>query len=100
MGCSMSENSCQFCAVERLLFEPIPIYCSPCGVRIKKNALYYSVAAGESTRHYVYPPCYNEAHENLTSLDRTSIPKAKLEKKKNDDQVGEGVCMPHHLSDY
>ncbi|EOA39293.1 hypothetical protein CARUB_v10012304mg [Capsella rubella] len=90
MGCTMSENSCQLCAVERLVFEPIPVYCSPCGVRIKKNALhYYCVVAGES-RHYVCSPCYNEAHENLVSLDGTSIPKASLEKKKNDEQVGEG----------
>ncbi|XP_010481202.1 PREDICTED: histone acetyltransferase HAC4-like [Camelina sativa] len=89
MGCSMSVNSCQLCAVERLVFEPIPIYCSPCGVRIKKNALHYSVAAGES-KHCVCAPCYNEARENLVSLDGTCIPKAKLEKKKNDEQVGEG----------
>ncbi|ESQ29866.1 hypothetical protein EUTSA_v10012306mg [Eutrema salsugineum] len=87
-GCSMSENACQLCAVERLVFEPIPIYCSPCGVRVKRNALHYSVAAGES-RHYVCATCYNVARENSVSVDGTSIPKAKLEKKKNDEQVGE-----------
>ncbi|KAG0465829.1 hypothetical protein HPP92_019993 [Vanilla planifolia] len=30
---SMSENSCQLCAVEKLTFEPPPIYCTPCGAR-------------------------------------------------------------------
>ncbi|KAL1221472.1 Histone acetyltransferase HAC5 [Cardamine amara subsp. amara] len=88
MGCSMSENSCQLCAVERLVFEPIPIYCSPCGIRIKRNALHYSVAAGES-RQCVCTRCYNETRENSVSFDGTSIPKARLEKKKNDEQVGE-----------
>ncbi|KAL2624520.1 hypothetical protein AAZV13_07G000200 [Glycine max] len=28
---SMSENSCQLCAVEKLTFEPPPIYCTTCG---------------------------------------------------------------------
>jgi len=90
----MSVNSCQLCAVEWLVFEPVPIYCSPCGIRIKKNALHYSIAVGES-RHYVCAPCYNEAREKLVFLDGTSIPKTRLQKKKNDEQVPEGVCMPH-----
>ncbi|KAL9860254.1 Histone acetyltransferase HAC4 [Arabidopsis thaliana] len=89
MGCSMSVNSCQLCAVEWLVFEPVPIYCSPCGIRIKKNALHYSIAVGES-RHYVCAPCYNEAREKLVFLDGTSIPKTRLQKKKNDEQVPEG----------
>ncbi|KAG9141278.1 hypothetical protein Leryth_001754 [Lithospermum erythrorhizon] len=43
---SMSENSCQLCAVEKVTFEPPPIYCSPCGARIKKrNAMYYTIGA-------------------------------------------------------
>ncbi|CAL9219069.1 unnamed protein product [Arabidopsis halleri] len=92
MGFSLTANSCQLCAAERLVFEPIPIYCSPCGVRIKKNALHYSIAAGES-RHYVCAPCYNEARENTVSVDGTSIPKARLEKKKSNEQIGEGVLQ-------
>ncbi|CAA7027415.1 unnamed protein product [Microthlaspi erraticum] len=89
MGCSMSANACQLCGVERLVFEPIPIYCSPCGVRIKRNAVHYSAAAGES-RHHVCAHCYNEARENSVSVDGTCIPKTSLEKKKNDEQIGEG----------
>ncbi|CAH2033413.1 unnamed protein product [Thlaspi arvense] len=89
MGGSISANACQLCAVERLVFEPLPIYCSPCGVRIKRNAFHYSVAAGESW-HYVCATCYNESRENSVSVDGTCIPKARLEKKKNDEQVGEG----------
>jgi E1A/CREB-binding protein len=53
---SMSENSCQLCAVEKLTFEPPPIYCSPCGARIKRNAMYYTMGAGD-IRHYFCIPC-------------------------------------------
>ncbi|PPR89132.1 hypothetical protein GOBAR_AA31552 [Gossypium barbadense] len=56
---SMSENSCQLCAVEKLTFEPPPIYCSTCGARIKRNAMYYTMGAGD-TRHYFCIPCHNE----------------------------------------
>lgn len=94
MGFYISVDACQLCAIERLVFEPIPIYCSPCGVRIKRNAFHYSVAAGES-RHSVCATCYNTALENSVSVDGTSIPKARFEKKKNDEQVTEGVCMHH-----
>uniref|UniRef100_A0A1J3G8C8 histone acetyltransferase n=1 Tax=Noccaea caerulescens TaxID=107243 RepID=A0A1J3G8C8_NOCCA len=88
MGLSMSENSCQLCAVERLAFEPTPIYCTPCGARVKRNAMHYTVVAGES-RHYVCIPCYNEARSNTVSVDGTPVPKSRFEKKKNDEEVEE-----------
>ncbi|XP_023641115.1 histone acetyltransferase HAC5 isoform X2 [Capsella rubella] len=88
MGLSMSENSCQLCAVERLAFEPTPIYCTPCGARVKRNAMHYTVMSGES-RHYVCIPCYNEARANSVSVDGTSVPKSRFEKKKNDEEVEE-----------
>ncbi|XP_010063702.1 histone acetyltransferase HAC1 isoform X2 [Eucalyptus grandis] len=85
---SMSENSCQLCAVEKLTFEPPPIYCSPCGARIKRNAPYYTGAAGD-TRHYFCIPCYNEARGDTIVVDGNSILKARLEKKKNDEETEE-----------
>ncbi|XP_057995404.1 histone acetyltransferase HAC1 isoform X2 [Hevea brasiliensis] len=85
---SMSENSCQLCAVEKLTFEPPPIYCTPCGARIKRNAMYYTVGAGD-TRHYFCIPCYNEARGDTIVVDGSAIPKAKLEKKKNDEETEE-----------
>lgn len=86
----MSENSCQLCAVEKLTFEPPPIYCTPCGARIKRNAMYYTMGAGD-TRHYFCIPCYNEARGDTIVVDGTSIPKARLEKKKNDEETEEWV---------
>ncbi|XP_022721383.1 histone acetyltransferase HAC1-like isoform X2 [Durio zibethinus] len=85
---SMSENSCQLCAVEKLIFEPPPIYCSPCGARIKRNAMYYTMGAGD-TRHYFCIPCHNEARGDIIVVDGTAIPKARLEKKKNDEEAEE-----------
>ncbi|CAN4090415.1 unnamed protein product [Withania somnifera] len=85
---SMSENSCQLCAVEKLNFEPPPIYCSPCGARIKRNAMYYTIGAGD-TRHYFCIPCYNEARGDTIVVDGTTVLKARMEKKKNDEETEE-----------
>lgn len=85
---SMSENSCQLCAVEKLTFEPPPTYCTPCGARIKRNAMYYTVGTGD-TRHYFCIPCYNEARGDTILVDGTSVLKARLEKKKNDEETEE-----------
>ncbi|CAH9088346.1 unnamed protein product [Cuscuta europaea] len=85
---SMSENSCQLCAVEKLTFEPPPIYCSPCGGRIKRNAMYYTFGAGD-TRHFFCIPCYNEARGDTIVCDGTNITKSKTEKKKNDEETEE-----------
>ncbi|WOG98541.1 hypothetical protein DCAR_0417884 [Daucus carota subsp. sativus] len=85
---SMSENSCQLCAVEKLTFEPPPIYCTPCGARIKRNAMYYTIGTGD-TRHYFCIPCHNDSRGETIIADGTSIPKARLEKKKNDEDTEE-----------
>ncbi|XP_010929436.2 probable histone acetyltransferase HAC-like 1 isoform X1 [Elaeis guineensis] len=85
---SMSENSCQLCAVEKLTFEPPPIYCTPCGARIKRNAMYYTIGSGE-TRHYFCIPCYNEARGETIEVDGSQFQKAKLEKKRNDEETEE-----------
>ncbi|XP_075089534.1 histone acetyltransferase HAC1 [Nicotiana tabacum] len=85
---SMSENSCQLCAVEKLTFEPPPIYCTPCGARLKRNAMYYTIGAGD-TRHYFCIPCYNEARGDTIVVDGTTIPKARMEKKRNDEETEE-----------
>ncbi|WCJ37189.1 Histone acetyltransferase HAC1 [Euphorbia peplus] len=85
---TMSENSCQLCAVEKLTFEPPPIYCTPCGARIKRNAMYYTVGAGD-TRHCFCIPCYNEARGEYIGADGSQVSKGKLEKKKNDEETEE-----------
>ncbi|KAJ0984122.1 hypothetical protein J5N97_002478 [Dioscorea zingiberensis] len=85
---AMSENSCQLCAVEKLTFEPPPIYCSSCGARIKRNATYYTVGTGDS-RHYFCIPCYNEARGDTIEVDGATFLKSRLDKKRNDEETEE-----------
>ncbi|KAG6494386.1 probable histone acetyltransferase HAC-like 1 isoform X1 [Zingiber officinale] len=85
---SMTENSCQLCAVEKLTFDPPPIYCSPCGARIKRNAFYYTVGTGE-TRLYFCIPCYNEARGDTIEAEGSTFLKARLEKRRNDEETEE-----------
>ncbi|CAM6125894.1 unnamed protein product [Calypogeia fissa] len=84
----MSENACRLCAVEKLTFEPPPIYCTACGARIKRNALYYTVGSGE-TRHYFCIPCYNDIRTETVEMDGMSYLKSRLEKRKNDEETEE-----------
>lgn len=88
----MSENSCQLCAVEKLTFEPPPIYCTLCGARIKRNAMYYTVGSGD-TRHYFCIPCYNEARCDTIEAEGSTFLKSRLEKKKNDEETEEWVIF-------
>ncbi|XP_024524723.1 histone acetyltransferase HAC1 [Selaginella moellendorffii] len=83
-----SENACRICAVERLTFEPPPLYCTTCGVRLKRNSVYYTAGSGE-TRHYFCIPCYNASPADTVGLDGQLYPKSKLEKKKNDEETEE-----------
>lgn len=86
----MTENSCQLCAVEKLTFDPPPIYCSPCGARIKRNAFYYTIGTGE-TRLYFCIPCYNEARGDTIEAEGSTFLKARLEKRRNDEETEEWV---------
>ncbi|XP_062229754.1 probable histone acetyltransferase HAC-like 1 [Phragmites australis] len=88
IGHSESENLCQLCKVERLTFEPPPIYCSPCGARIKLNAPYYIGTI--NYRHYYFcVPCYNESRSDSILVDSIQLLKSKLEKRRNDDELEE-----------
>jgi len=91
-----NENSCQLCRVEKLTFEPPPIYCSPCGARIKRNAPYYTVGTGD-TRHFFCIPCYNESRGETIEVEGQAFLKAKLEKKRNDEETEEWVSLSFTL---
>lgn len=88
MVSSENENSCQLCKVEKLTFEPPPIYCSPCGARIKRNAPYYTVGTGD-TRHFFCIPCYNESRGDTIEVEGQNFLKARFEKKRNDEETEE-----------
>eukprot|EP00850_Spirogloea_muscicola_P001999 SM000007S20959 [mRNA] locus=s7:1163010:1170807:- [translate_table: standard] len=84
-----NENACPLCAMERLSFEPPPIYCTACGSRIKRNAVYYTVGIGES-RHYFCGPCYGDIKGDVVEMEGSTYQKARLEKRKNDEETEEG----------
>lgn len=76
-----SECPCQLCGIAKINFEPIPIYCTPCGARIKRNAKYYAVEAVDSTKH-ICNWCYDQTRGDSIVVDGTPCPKARLEKQK------------------
>jgi E1A/CREB-binding protein len=86
----MSENACRLCAVEKLTFEPPPIYCTACGARIKRNAQYYTTGSGD-TRHYFCIPCFNEVRTENVEMEGYTYSKSRLEKRKNDEETEEAV---------
>ncbi|KAF3339716.1 histone acetyltransferase HAC1-like isoform X2 [Carex littledalei] len=86
---SMNENSCQLCGVEKLTFKPPPIYCTPCGVRIKRNTMYYHPVGTDQQRHYICIPCFNDASSETIEIEGHVFPKRGLEKKRNDEKKTE-----------
>jgi E1A/CREB-binding protein len=93
MGHSENENSCQLCKLERLTFEPPPIYCSPCGSRIKQSAPYYIATISESGHYNFCAPCYTECRGDSIFVNSIPLLKSKLEKRRNDNELEEAVSI-------
>ncbi|XP_024544533.1 histone acetyltransferase HAC12 [Selaginella moellendorffii] len=92
MELQANEHACRLCAVEKLFFDPPPIYCTSCGIRVKRNALYYTTAVRE-TRHYFCIPCYNDVRTENVELEGLTYAKSCLEKRKHDEEQEEAwVC--------
>eukprot|EP00250_Pteridium_aquilinum_P010036 c19106_g1_i1 orf=591-5369(-) len=81
----MSTSACSACAVETLHFDPIPVFCTQCGSRIKRNAIYYTSGSNENSLSFC-GPCYNTIRSDTLETDGFKVQKAALEKKKNDEQ--------------
>ncbi|KNA23368.1 hypothetical protein SOVF_025270 isoform B [Spinacia oleracea] len=82
-SCSVSENFCQLCALPQLAFSPMPLYCSSCAGRIKKNATYYSTNDKTCDPFFFCTTCYNKCHREFTFYG-LSFSKPNLETLKND----------------
>ena len=85
---SINENACQLCKQEKLTFEPPPMYCFPCGARIRRNGPYYAYNTGD-TSHSVCIPCYNKSRGHTIEVEGQMFPKARFQKNRNDEETEE-----------
>ena len=81
-----NENSCKLCGGEMFQFEPPVYYCNgTCGTRIRRNSYYH--VTPDNKGHYCMQ-CYGKLDETI-QVGENVIPKANLQKKKNDDNTEE-----------
>ncbi|XP_057817200.1 histone acetyltransferase HAC1 isoform X2 [Cryptomeria japonica] len=85
----VDENACQLCTAGELKFQPPPIYCTSCGARIKRNAMYYTAGVGV-TRNYFCVACFDKMQDCAIGLDGVTYLKSKLDKRKNSEEIEEG----------
>ncbi|KAL2522940.1 histone acetyltransferase HAC12-like [Forsythia ovata] len=86
---SLGENTCQLCAVDRLVFTPSPIYCSSCGARIKRKLNYYWTEDEMGAGYCFCALCFRESRGGNISFRGMSFSKEKLHKDNNDEEVEE-----------
>lgn len=83
---SIGHNTCHLCSMDKLVFAPAPIYCSSCDARIKRNVGYYRSANDMGIRHCFCMSCYRGSHGTNIVMRGFSVPKANLQKAKNDEE--------------
>ena len=84
----VEESKCSLCNHGRLLFEPPAIYCYSCGVKVKRNQVYYTNPRKSEAKGQWCTSCFSAAADELI-LDSFAIPKRDLLKKKNNDESEE-----------
>ncbi|XP_028109263.1 histone acetyltransferase HAC1-like isoform X1 [Camellia sinensis] len=86
MAYSVGENSCQLCAMDKLVLAPAPIYCSACGARMKFGMVYYCGLDEMGTQHCFCTSCFKKSRGGDISFHGISVSKEKLHKEKNDHE--------------
>ncbi|CAM8877032.1 unnamed protein product [Rhodiola kirilowii] len=85
---SVNQNSCQLCAAEELNLEPMPVYCTQCGSRVRRHAVYYMLGTCE-TRFYFCTTCHTAIRGGNFVVYGRTFSKSELEKRKNDTPIHE-----------
>jgi E1A/CREB-binding protein len=84
-------GACKACAVEKLTFEPPPMYCANCNARIKPKVTYYlgnGSQQGGDVKQQFCSPCYNGFAPHF-EIEGMSVAKSQLVKKKNEEDLEE-----------
>ncbi|GMH04295.1 hypothetical protein Nepgr_006134 [Nepenthes gracilis] len=81
---SSNVNTCQLCALDKLAFQSMPIYCSACSARIKSHVTYYSMLDDSGAQLCFCSSCCKKSRGGNITFFGLSVPKSKLEMKKND----------------
>ncbi|XP_061361177.1 histone acetyltransferase HAC12-like [Gastrolobium bilobum] len=86
----MNANTCHLCSMQKLFFEPVPIYCFCCDIRIKRNAFYYYKKAEEfDTQNCFCTLCYKNSRSGHITFNGVSVSKTLLDRRRNDEVIEE-----------
>lgn len=84
-----SPTACKACGVEKLSFEPPPMYCTNCNVRIKPKQTYYLAGAPtQSDKQTFCTGCFSGFGPSI-EIDGNRFAKNQLTKRKNEEDLEE-----------
>ncbi|XP_074377240.1 histone acetyltransferase HAC5-like isoform X2 [Apium graveolens] len=83
------ENICQLCARDSLQFAPAQLYCSSCGILIKRNLVFYRASGETGVQHCFCTTCHRNSGGGIISFLGGQILKNKLQKEKNNEKIEE-----------
>ncbi|KAL1824388.1 hypothetical protein ACET3Z_011166 [Daucus carota] len=93
MKISYGENICQLCATDSLEFAPAQLYCSSCGILIKRNLVFYKETGETGMQHCFCTTCYRSSVGGIISFHGGHILKNKLQKEKNNEKIEESWVL-------
>jgi E1A/CREB-binding protein len=76
-------TTCNICGQGVLLYEPLPLYCTECKKRIKKDQVYWTLDQDKTKiKPYICSNCYRNNRKTLLIKQKYKIAKASLSKKR------------------
>jgi len=84
------DNTCHICEQDGLKFDPLPLFCTVCGVPIIKGVVYWHFDnCLPELRPTFCNKCYNKAKKVVTLDPYQKILKSELQKKTHEEDVDE-----------